>query len=476
MHKAMWIAALIVVAFAVTTVAMVDYAQRQPDTAIGRCVASLRGCPPACCVSPGAAQMCGVEPPKAADDEDHLPRILDELSIIQAAKPTPSSTLERGNFAVERDDKPVSKIAQCDEDGCCCCSALRSIGALGDGWLSIGMKALANGKPADTVAEPTAPSKSETPVALQFSVELTPKGADGKRSLSIGLGLSSDHTPKPAGCAANCCQEASEAMSCSSPSCGHAAQLCAEPQCCAPRAAKPTVCPMPEQQTAPTTYVVPAMTPPETLVNPVTFDTTSARPLSTQFYDVDDLIADDRGEQDLINIVLRMVAPESWQNAGGKGDLAYFRQGRTLIVRQTAEVQEQVASLLQRMRGGVRPKPLAPADEAPTPKLESSPTRPQDNGPATIPTFELTMPGPLQPARYELVAPPSESTGNEGPGRVLPAAEWSESLGWVTVSNELRLICASACTEVLPTDPSTAFGFISVLTPGAFLFPSALEP
>jgi type II secretory pathway component GspD/PulD (secretin) len=55
-------------------------------------------------------------------------------------------------------------------------------------------------------------------------------------------------------------------------------------------------------------------------------------------------------EADLIKTIQETIAPQSWACKGGRGTIDYFPMTMTLVVNQTADVQEQVADLLARLR------------------------------------------------------------------------------------------------------------------------------
>jgi hypothetical protein len=54
--------------------------------------------------------------------------------------------------------------------------------------------------------------------------------------------------------------------------------------------------------------------------------------------------------QQLILRITNAIEPDSWAALSGKGTIDYFPLGMTLVVNQTAEVHEQVARLLAKMR------------------------------------------------------------------------------------------------------------------------------
>lgn len=53
------------------------------------------------------------------------------------------------------------------------------------------------------------------------------------------------------------------------------------------------------------------------------------------------------GAQQLINIIVTTIAPDTWQQNGGKGTITFYPINPALVVRQTGEVHEQVAALVR---------------------------------------------------------------------------------------------------------------------------------
>lgn len=89
--------------------------------------------------------------------------------------------------------------------------------------------------------------------------------------------------------------------------------------------------------------------------------------LTTKFYPVADLV--DRDPETayspasadfdpLIELITAIIAPESWEDAGGAGAVSEFAKAGALVVSQTHEVHEQIGQLLATLRR-LRP---APAD------------------------------------------------------------------------------------------------------------------
>lgn len=54
---------------------------------------------------------------------------------------------------------------------------------------------------------------------------------------------------------------------------------------------------------------------------------------------------------DLVDLIQRTIAPDSWDVRGGPGSIYYWRPGRALVVRQTTEVHEAIADGLGQLRG-----------------------------------------------------------------------------------------------------------------------------
>lgn len=81
--------------------------------------------------------------------------------------------------------------------------------------------------------------------------------------------------------------------------------------------------------------------------------------LQTKLYKVKDLLpkpgtpskdAPASPEEQLVKLIASTVAPQSWREVGGEGVIEYFPTTRTLVVNQTADVQEQVEELLASLR------------------------------------------------------------------------------------------------------------------------------
>jgi hypothetical protein len=55
-------------------------------------------------------------------------------------------------------------------------------------------------------------------------------------------------------------------------------------------------------------------------------------------------------EAKLIELITSTIKPQSWSKCGGAGTIEYFPLGRSLVIHQSADVQEQVAELLEALR------------------------------------------------------------------------------------------------------------------------------
>ena len=86
---------------------------------------------------------------------------------------------------------------------------------------------------------------------------------------------------------------------------------------------------------------------------PRTPKTDEASPkLVTRVYPVRDLLEEQREEPaaPLLQILTGVVQPETWIMQGGPGSVEYFPTGKSLVVRQTAAVHEELTALLDELR------------------------------------------------------------------------------------------------------------------------------
>lgn len=54
--------------------------------------------------------------------------------------------------------------------------------------------------------------------------------------------------------------------------------------------------------------------------------------------------------QQLIDLIVTTIAPDSWRQNGGGGTITYYARNPALIIRQTSEVHEEAAALLNALR------------------------------------------------------------------------------------------------------------------------------
>lgn len=56
----------------------------------------------------------------------------------------------------------------------------------------------------------------------------------------------------------------------------------------------------------------------------------------------------DQGEQ-LADLIQDTVRPPTWARNGGSGTIYYWRPGRTMVVRQSSEVHQEIGSVLRQL-------------------------------------------------------------------------------------------------------------------------------
>ncbi len=59
--------------------------------------------------------------------------------------------------------------------------------------------------------------------------------------------------------------------------------------------------------------------------------------------------------EEIVHIITSIVAPQSWEQAGGKGRCAFDTRTSSLVVLQTREIHRQIAPLLERLSSGGGP-------------------------------------------------------------------------------------------------------------------------
>ena len=53
--------------------------------------------------------------------------------------------------------------------------------------------------------------------------------------------------------------------------------------------------------------------------------------------------------QDLVDLIQKTIAPESWDINGGPGSIYYWKQQRAIVVRAGLEAHEQISDLIEQM-------------------------------------------------------------------------------------------------------------------------------
>lgn len=54
--------------------------------------------------------------------------------------------------------------------------------------------------------------------------------------------------------------------------------------------------------------------------------------------------------QQLINLIVTTIAPDSWKQNGGKGSISFYARNPALVIRQTSEVHGDMTDLLRALR------------------------------------------------------------------------------------------------------------------------------
>jgi hypothetical protein len=83
----------------------------------------------------------------------------------------------------------------------------------------------------------------------------------------------------------------------------------------------------------------------------------------TRIHQCEDLL--DHGCPDsIIDLILNHIRPAAWSRTGGNGTIDYYPLGKSLVVTQTADIQEQIAEFLQALRRVAKHDAAAPCTEA----------------------------------------------------------------------------------------------------------------
>lgn len=127
----------------------------------------------------------------------------------------------------------------------------------------------------------------------------------------------------------------------------------------------------------------------------ITSKTEAENWLATKIYDVGDMVGDNASNADygnLVNLVTCCIAPTTWDEVGGPGSIQAF-QGpgiRSLVVSQTREAHEDIASLFADLRRLAKVEHLRPTSLSPrwrktlrsSPRARTQSSRNYANAPA----------------------------------------------------------------------------------------------
>jgi hypothetical protein len=144
----------------------------------------------------------------------------------------------------------------------------------------------------------------------------------------------------------------------------------------------------------------------------------------------------DRQEATLLRLITNTISPQSWDKMGGLGSIEYFPLGKSVVINQTPDVQEEVSSLLESLRKlpKMQMPLLGPATAQPTPVLappqviqpcpvpvqapqasvgyEAVPRQPVAPPIAYEPVPPMPMPSaPAYPCPVQQICPPPVPTG-----------------------------------------------------------------
>jgi hypothetical protein len=80
-----------------------------------------------------------------------------------------------------------------------------------------------------------------------------------------------------------------------------------------------------------------------------------AETMTVETYDVGELLDAGQGatEERLMQLIMRMVAPQSWDVQGGRASVDAYPLGSVLVVRQTAAAHEEIGKFLAKLRSAV---------------------------------------------------------------------------------------------------------------------------
>lgn len=438
MRSIVWATSLTLVASSLATVAVVDYGQRHPESATGKLLARLKGesSPALAKAEPAPVVIQPIEPEDRKGDSSASSDLLQDLKIL-SAQPPPEAMSAAASEAAEPLAKPSPAFVKKQPLAANpLWLAVRLASDWIDAWLSDGVACLRRldraialtrnqqsepppsvpCEPVSVVMLPASPQEQKPTLEAMIYFKYTPaQRPESEAAPPTSLEAtppSCDESRDPCGCCRAACVGRATSTPCvEEDRCGRDRTL---PPCCRSveqpelaesepplLVASPLVIPLfiPVKGASATPHLAPAASP-------------VLKPLTTRFYHVDDLITEEHGQGELLDLVRRMVEPETWAKPlalalgepTGRGEISYYSQGRTLIVRQTADVHEQLQWFLSRMRSeaalrGKSPAPIRAAEGPP--RLPAAAEREFGR----IPTFELEFPEaePLLQVSFELL-------------------------------------------------------------------------
>lgn len=185
-------------------------------------------------------------------------------------------------------------------------------------------------------------------------------------------------------------------------------------------------------------------------------------------YPVDDLVAGGQSEEELAGWIEQLVAPQTWQSAGGAGTLV--TSPGSLQITQPQQVQYRILILLERLRLA---RELTPQSRYPVEQLAGRPAQAALSAQLdSVATFTFTQPTPLREVlshwRAELGVPllvdwPALAEAGIWPGTTITCAIHNESwqvaldktlsavgLGWrVATGGAIEITSAASANEDL---------------------------
>jgi hypothetical protein len=150
--------------------------------------------------------------------------------------------------------------------------------------------------------------------------------------------------------------------------------------------------------------------------------------LETQIYDVDDLVTTEAGVDydSLIGTITEIVAPNTWSEVGGPAAISSLHQ--MLVVSQTWEVHDEIATLLAELRRVRKARGDKPVGRLPGDAADAAPLDPHA---VSVKVYKVAVPLLPVPGREEKSANVSPSVVGAGGGNVghVPNDRYLEELG-----------------------------------------------